>query len=715
MVGIIKEQTRNYVADMASANATAINAQNVGELRSLWGGVSNFVNNVQQEKEKQRKKEEKELEDADINMINTEIGGTLSNELMGENARRVADGTDPNTPAYNQWLESERQRIFQPYIDQMQSEKGKAALQKMARDTTDKIVSSNIGKIAQNRKKAQAAGAFVSTGKQLKNDAYGFGQLGDWDGFQDATKAQKDAMLKYAKKNGGEEAVAETEYAIDTQNILAFYNGMAESDPEKIIAMLDAKGNIRQQLEERRAELDKARVADGGKPYTDAELDKLAETMMAKGEYKNASDQFEGIIPDSIRDHYTANYEKRLQGRIAELKERQKSLAKGSDAHKNVEKQIKDLQDKLANPDAEVTEMIKSDLRKLVLPKAKKQVELNKLAKKKQDQEQYVHNYTMVMSPDNNAAFDANMAILFGKQNAEELFGKSISQEAMDKAYERYKENDNKVVLNTVVDFDATEAIADGLANIRNYQGEDPLPLIKYALEIQADLGESANMTESQKQNVKNILFAAVQDKGFGDVMSSVLSSDNRYFPDTSWGENIFGSVTNRDFYGERIYPDMSKGEVLDIMGLPSSDIKKQDIDEVRKYMKTESVRVINDVMSMLAVAAQEPDKERRLAMAQEAAKYLASEKQKVYDTAMRNYGIDLAKLREVKATRGQAFTQIGTQLKEYLGDDPSTGEPLWGDYYDTEQAKQAQKRLVDTLTVDISQFDEKGEKDGRK
>lgn len=708
MVGIIKEQTRNYVADMANANKTAIAAQNVGELRSLWGGVSSFAQNAIKENENARTK-------ADQEMINTQIGSALSNELMSENAKRIANGVDPNTPEYNKWLESERQRIFQPYIDQMQSEEGRLALQKMARDTTDKLVASNIGKIAQNRKKAQAAVAFAQTGNQLKNDAYGFGKLGDWDGFQDATKAQKDAMIKYAKKNGGEEAAAEVEYAIDTQNLLSFYNGMAESDPEKIIAMLDAKGNIRQQLEERRAELDEARVADGVKPHTDAELDKMAETMAKKGDYKRASDEFDALIPDSIRDKYTERYKKVLQNRIYDLKERKKSLAKGSDAYKNVEKQIKDLQKKLENPDAEVTENIKSDLRKLVLPKAKKQVELNKLADKKREQEQYVRNYTMVMSPDNDAAFDANMAILFGKQNAEELFGKSISQEAMDKAYERYKENDNKVILNTTVDFDATEAIADGLANIRNYQGEDPLPLIKYALEIQADLGESANMTESQKQNVKNIMFAAVQDKGFGDVMSSVLSSDNRYFPDTSWGENIFGSVTNRDFYGERIYPGMSKGEVLDIMGLPSSDIKKQDIDEVRKYIKTESVRVINDVMSMLAVAAQEPDKEKRLAMAQEAAKYLASEKQKVYDTAMRNYGIDLAKLREVKATRGQAFTQIGTQLKEYLGDDPSTGKPLWGDYYDTEQAKQAQKRFVDILTVDISQFDSKGEKDGRK
>ena len=198
MVDIIRPQTRNYAADQSAAIRQGQLAKNIGEAADFMRGAANVYSAFQKGAEARQK----ELEDADTTMINTQIGTKPQTELLKWNVAQIEAGVDPNSEKYTQQLYAKRDELYQPYIDQMTSEKGRNYLQSQGLQTAERIRQSNIGKIAKNRQKAQAQVAFVDTVQNVNNDAKEFGKLGDWQAFKDATAEDTKALKKYAKANG---------------------------------------------------------------------------------------------------------------------------------------------------------------------------------------------------------------------------------------------------------------------------------------------------------------------------------------------------------------------------------------------------------------------------------------------------------------------------------------------------------------------------------
>jgi hypothetical protein len=219
-------------------------------------------------------------------------------------------------------------------------------------------------------------------------------------------------------------------------------------------------------------------------------------------------------------------------------------------------------------------------------------------------------------------------------------------------------------------------------------------------------------------------MHAAITDNAFADLMKSYVSIKDRYYPDTSWFENSIGRAdnpalrtvgasplildpSNIDFYSrsreeqetlenydQSVY-NMPEGVRLDEQGLVSTAIMAQDKDTIEKYLKNKTIEIVNNTGGMLALAAAEKDPDVRNALGQKALDYFNTEKRKAFDYAMENFGVDMAKLREVYNTRGEAITQLGMKRVKYVGDDPSTGLPNWEPYEDEKATNEARDRIL--------------------
>ena len=663
--------------------------------------------NIYNAQEQIRVNEQKAFDAAD-KMVATDMAGRLKNDLLRWNmAQRESNPSYIGTAEHEKRMRDEYARLSSMY-GQGLGEAGRAEFQEKTQSAVNDFISNDVKWAYQQKIKAGENSA-KNIAETMNKAARVYGANGDIEGFKEAHKESRDNLAKYAKKTGmknADKALLE----FDIKSATDYLKGQSETDPMSVIEALGDKETIIKAQKEKLKEGDTgglgqalwgigkaARKLFPGAEFVDEYIvqhpGSAEDWYKESGLEQSGKEKFLEILPDDYRQTIADGYVKTAQEQMAELKKEQSHLAKGSKAYKSLTKQMEDLQATIDNPDDIVVDVVRNSIKETVLPEARKNLDLHKLAEQELQQQQVVETYTMSMSPDKDVADAANFALALGQPTAEQLFNMSITPEAMHKAWERYKENDNKVKFNTMVEFEATEAVADGLSKIRDYQGNNPLEVIKYALDVQADLGETANMTETQKDVIQNILYTAVQDKAFGDVVSAVLSSENRHFPDTSWFSNTFmrADTALYGYKGER-------AKEYDLQGIVSSDIGQQDVDTVNDYLKAETVRITNDVMGLLALAAKEPDINKRAQMAQEAANYLATEKRRVYDTAMKSYGIDLQRLREVKKEYGHAYTQVGATLKEYLGDDPSTGEPLWADYWNSAEANEARKRALGDL-----------------
>lgn len=659
MVQILRDQMRNVTPDMSDANRLAEGAR----VFSDWGTMFKKAGSLANQFNAEQKKEQLEIEKADQNMIDTQIGGTLANKLMRENAEKIASGVDPNTDEYNQWLESERERIFQPYIDQMQSDKGRAAMQKMARDTTDKLVASNIGKIAKNRKSAQAQAAYLAAGNQMKNDAFEFGKLGDFEGYQDAVKSQRDAMIKYAKKAGGEPAAAQAEFQIDYNSLVNYLGGYAESDPETVVNMFEGD------------EEGQAKLRD--------------------------------IVPESVLNAYTKSYEKAKKAEKYQLQERLKTLPQGSDAYKSVQKKIKEVEGQIASPEDGAYEELKGVLAQVVLPEAKRNLEKARQAAKEMEEKYQVKTFLATISPDSQERFNARAKVapetkavqyldnLVNDKETKGVFAK------LKKAYNDMKDATKDVIktdpvtqTDQKVKYEASEAAALALNKALADTDMPDIERLTNGLEAIAELKKTPGITEQQMEKFQNILHAGLNDRIFGGMASEILQGGNRYFPDTSWLSNIINPMSYKS--------DMQ----LTMMGMPSKDIEDTDVDTVKNYLQANAIRITDTAINMIDQAAQQPTTQARQAAMQDVANWVASEKEKVYNTAMKNYGIDLERLREEKRKTGRAFTQIGFQVKEYMGDTPD-GQPIFETNMSSDMASAVRKRIMDGLEASKA----KGEK----
>lgn len=681
MVEIIREKTRQYAADQSSAIRTQQVAETLSEWRDIVPRATKAVASVVGAFNNQ-------AIEADENMINTQIGSRAQTDLLKWNVEQIEAGVNPNSDEYTQKLYAKKDELYQPYLEQMQSEKGRAYLQKQGLDTAEKIRQSNIGKIAKNRQKAQAQVAYQDVKNNMQNDAKEFGRLGDWEGFKEATAEDKKALVKYGKANnvpGG------SEFDIDMANLTNYMAGRAEVEPEEVMAIFDDKESLRKII------YDKLEKAD---PTMSEKSKELAFEAWYKDFSANPDKRLQDFLSDEVIKQTSDAFVRQAKGQQVAIQQEMNSLPKNSKARKVLEKKYNDLQTLIDDPDKTVTDALTSDLKKAVLPIAKEQYEKNKLQAEKMEEQNAVDFYTMVVNPDTSVSFPAQMAAALGNRPAvEHLFQQSVSDEEMSKAYDAFAQAKGEVLTREYATFEATQGTADKMYDFLSTVSDNPIVTIKDGLELLTEM-HKADLTQDQWNDLDNIMYGVFKDRVFADLASSVLESNNRYFPDLSWLTNTFVRVPEAD---------------KEAYGLPSTDIRATDKDSVKKFLDSESVRISKDTMAMLGQVAQMPTAEARAQGINDVANFVATEKKKVYDKAMLNYGIDLAGLREQKRNFGQAFTQIGGSTVEYMGDDPYSNEPNFRPIVNSQVVNEARKRIMDGINAIKGWNNESGRKSDNK
>lgn len=671
MVQILRDQMRSYESDQSGAIRMGQIAQNVGEWNQVIQGVGKIAKSYAADKAQ-----------ADESMINTQIGETAKTDLMAWYAKQVQSGVDPTTEDFKNKLYAERDRIYQPLIDQMGSQKGREFLQKQALDAGEKLRQEGLKKIGQNRKRAQAAAAFTAAGNQMKTDAQEFGKLGDWEGFQEATKPTRDAMLKYAKAQGGKDGEAVAAVKMDTSNMVNFLGGMAQEDPETVLTILDDKESLRQIVYEK---LDEAYPNMSGSE----KAEKFDELYKSSGQKASADEQLSAIMPESVKNAYVKHYQEANVAQKKELQERLKTLPKDSKAYKDVQKQIEEVQSNIDDPDSGATEMLRSELnRSPIRDMARKQLKENRLRQKQMDEQNFVSTHIAAISPDQMTRFEArsNIALVpLAKKRMDNFWNsQKVTPQSFKEIYNDYLEEDRKILENTDVTFEGTDALATAVNKVLQGGEKPDVERMADAFSALSELHKTPGLTQDEYEHVENIIHTGLIDSVFGNMTAEVLQNKNRYFPDTTWVTNIMNPM--------KVGTNFSK----DTLGLPATT-RDTDIDRVKSYLDSNAIKITDTAIAMLSQASRLPTTEARQAAVQEVENYIAKEKQSCYDYAMKSFGIDLAKLRAEKQKNGRAFTQIGWRVKEYLGDDPD-GNPLFQNAMSREMYNTVVKRITDGL-----------------
>lgn len=685
MVQILREQTRNYAADQSGTIREEQVAKNIGEWSDVIQGVGKIATSVMDAQKKAK-------QEADDNMINTESVSRLGNDLRQWNVDALNAGADPSSEEHTKNLYAKRDELFQPYIDQMQSEKGRSLLQKRSLEIAESIRTSNIGKIGKVKQQVQARKAFVDVVGNVQNDAREFGKIGDWQGFKEATDSDRAALKKYAKANNI------PEYQIDMNNIKSFALGQAESEPEEIIKIFGTEADYK---EIKRAE-QKEKMKDPNAAKADEFADSMTDWRYRKEDIEKYSRQkrLEMLPEEAVKQAQDAFVFSKKQEKL-ELEKQINALPKGSTRRNSLEKKRDEIQGQIDDPEKYVVDMLTEDIRKAVVPIAKQQYEKNRLLEKKIREDNVKEFYTMPLNPDSSVSFQAQMAAALGQPEVEDLFQMSVSNEEMHKAYNDWAESKTSASTRQYATFEATQAVADKMYNFLHNTSDDEMVMYKDGLELLTEINKAA-LTQDQKQDLNNIMYGVFKDRGFADLAARVLEDNNKYFPDiplVAYGNATSGSHS--------LASEENKGE----LGLLSADTMMTDIDSVKAFLDKESLRISKDCIGMLALAAQLPTAEERSAQVDKIAKYVADEKQKAYDEAMKTYGIDLGKLRKNKQQFGQAFTTLGTMNPvEYMGDDPYSGQPLFRPLTDYQQIQNARQRILESANYVKAQLGKKEE-----
>lgn len=678
MVQILRPQARQYAADQTDAIRTGQVAKNIGEWNQVIQGAGKIASSIVESRRK-------EAEEADIDIINTQISSKPETDLLEWNYRQITNGKDPSTEKYTQELYAKRDELYQSYIDQMSSEKGRNLLQQRGLEAAEKIRRANIGKIAKNRQKAQAQVAYTDVLNNMSNEAREFGKLGDWEGFKEATAEDKKALVKYGKANnvkGG------SEFEIDMDNIKNFALGQAETNPEEILKVYGTKEDY--------AEVKKKEIKDKMPQLSDKEADEIFNAMYEKEKIGDYSlEQQSSILPEGVKKQVSDAFVFSKKQEQLSIKEQMKDLPKNSKAHQSFQKRLDEIQEQIDNPEKYVIDILTSDIKKAVVPIAKEKFEANRLLEQKIQQESIKDTYTMVLNPDTSVSLQAQMALSLGQPAVENLFQQSVSDEEMHKAYDAYAQAKTNVLTRQYATVEATEAVADKLYKFLSNPSENDIVMIKDGLELLTEM-HKADLTQDQWEDLNNVMYGALKDRKFADLSSDVLEDNNRYFPDLP----LVFSLGSQD-----IAPQSAP----EVAGLQSNVLYKSTLGAVKTYLDKESIRISKDAMAMLGQVAQLPTAEQRAEGVNQVQNYVASEKKKVYDNAMKSYGIDLAKLRENKRNFGQAFTQIGRNTVEYMGDDPYSNEPLFRPLTDYTAISNARKRILEGLESSKKSSEEKG------
>lgn len=719
MVQLLREKTHSVIADQTGAIATSQMASNVKEWNSVIQGVGNIVGDViankekldfqkQQEAEKNALKEQREqdklssdwqknAEQADLDFINTEIGqqATISaNDLITKEveAGKLDPHSEEGRKRINEIFENEYSKVSKERP--MQTEYGYTKLAEMQRKGADKAMTASY-KTYEKKTKEKAQLASKNITKDFGKEAYKQGTLQDYqdiDGVKD--------YAKYVSKKTGV-PVDEVETAISRDIAQGRLLGVADTD---VITAASALGDEEVLRDHFRSLVNQDPETS---QLSDKKKDEIVEKMLADPNRKEVSDaDLRAIVGDKYFDSVVKLNTEDLERQKVALQRELSHVPPKSEQAKKLQEKLDEIKGKLeAADDTGAYERVRGDLKTVLQDVVKKRYGELKLQKKDEDYYHTMNTFVNAMSPDLEQATQArwdiwaneNLGITKNQTSMGEWemqtqskekpqmsmldpFKEEIDVDHFASAYQEFLDNASTVRQDLHDTYEATLAMHDSLQNLLNGTYDTPIEAVAAAYDAINTMHNTPGLTQEQQEKFETLVYKATQDKGFGDMVSDVLNSADRYYPDTTWMSNSLAPMLPRSaqkaYYGDEATQD--RASYKKVLGVPAGGVARTDVTNVQRMMNSETQNAIKAAMNLMIEASTLPEDQKRAAFTK-IGEGLVNEKKRIYNKAIAEYGIDLNYLDEQLATRGQAYTQIGFRLKEYKGrlDD---GTPIFED-----------------------------------
>lgn len=656
MVQILKPQMRNYQADQTAAIKQQQTTQFISDVGGIVQGVANIYNARQKDVEADKKK----AEQADQDIINTEIG-EQANIQAGVAAGKALGSLDPSSEAGITAINEAYAKAYAPYAEQMGSERGKIALQTKQRQGADAYIKSAIKEYS-SEKAVKARQAATNLKNAMSFEAEKLGAIGDLESFHELSSKNIETIGKYVEAQGGDKQLAmlqtKAQYGKD------YIIGKINANPLEAASIIGVDDIARDQM---------IKAISQQNPN----LSKREAGVIVDEAYKRKTDwsnkQLEEIYGADTIDYIREN-------KISQLEAERDSYAKGSPAYRRAQEEIEKLEGD------GIYESLREELREQFAPQINRSVQEHILAEDKRRYNEVVGVMTDILDADPVVSSTARQSLKQllktkeGKEQFTRIVDGEISTQELHEKIDTLANNIEDVKMQKYPTYKGTVGIEKAITEFAGDKTSTPAQLALKAASLLND-AHKTEITDGQEKELQSIIYKTMSDRAGADLWAKTFNNADRYFPDLNWVQRYLPSrgsnqelemLSAGDFKSK--YP-----EVVDNAGqLRQNRSSKAQAENV---VEAQLTRIMQTAVTMGEEALMLEGDARVQAM-KKIEDYIIAEKRNVFDNVMADYGIYLPPLREKLKLGQPVYLQIGSKTKQYLGDNPD-GTPKFVDYVD--------------------------------
>ena len=656
MVQILKPQMRNYQADQTEAIAMSQTAQNIGEWADTIQGVANIVGAFQKGADRRTK----EAEQADQDIINTEIG-EQANIQASVAAGKALGSLDPTSEAGITAINEAYAKAYAPYAEQMGSERGKIALQTKQRQGADAYIKS-ASKAYSSEKAVKARQAAANLQNAMSFKAEELGAVGDLESFQELSSKNLETIGKYVESQGGDKQQAMLQTKAQYGN--DFIIGKINANPLEAASIIGVDDIARDQM---------IKAISQQNPN----LSKREAGAIVDDAYKRKTDwsnkQLEEIYGADTIDYIREN-------KISQLEKERSGYAKGSPAYRHAQEEIEKLEGD------GIYESLREELREQFAPQINRSVQEHILAEDKRRYNEVVGLMGDVLDADPVVSSTARQTLkqLLKTKEGKEQFARIVDGEIS--AQELYEKIDT--LANNIEDvkmqkhptYKGTVGIEKTITEFADDKTSTPAQLALKAASLLND-AHKTEITDGQEKELQSIIYKTMSDRAGADLWAKTFNNADRYFPDLNWAQ--------------RYLPSRGLNQELEMLSVGDFKSKyPEDVDNAGQLRQNRSSKAqaenvveaqLTRIMQTAVTMGEEAlmlEGDARVQAMKKIEDYIIAEKRNVFDNVMADYGIYLPPLREKLKLGQPVYLQIGSKTKQYLGDNPD-GTPKFVDYVD--------------------------------
>lgn len=483
MVQILRDQMRNYQADVSGAIRTGQVAQNVGE----WNQVTQSAFKIGETAVKQRISDimakqaqetgvqnelQKRAEQADTNIINTQIGqqaNIAAQDIIDKEIEQKK--LDPYSAAGQNRINQVYTDAYKQHISSMTSEKGRLTLEEMARKGADKSLTASRKTFdALKKEGAMSAANYIDLYNSKASERAGMAM--DFDSFDSFTSQSQNAIVDYMVAHGADKdkdtAAAKWRLRQGTNYLI----GMAQTQPEEVARIIGIQDReaIEKLVKEQNPKMSKKEV----KKFVDGVI--TSETEATK-------DKLQKIFGDGVLNSYGDSEELAVSNLQADLKQ---ALGR----------------------------MVKKGMNQKVL---------------KAQQEEYADNVraiSNIMSPDEIVSANAMMSLVTGGDSFGSMFKDEIDLPDLTDTINTFENNSVKIKEEKYPTTEGTLNIIDNLRGFTFNNESTPAQKTVLALKTMNSIHESP-VTQEQYEQTGNVLFNAMADEQYGKQLAETMAKAN--------------------------------------------------------------------------------------------------------------------------------------------------------------------------------------------